>query len=238
MKNKDSHTFITILFIIIFFIAFFHISFAINLLNIKEAVPPQISDEGVLFTFKGDEISPKYVIVSGDFNNWEENILMTKNRYNIFFYLFNKTKKGGVVLNEGKYRYMYQVDSMWIKDPLNKNVEYDQYGTQLSYFKIHKPIIIIKSNPVHLKNNNYIFYYKNDSAKNVYLVGDFNNWNPYSLHMIKDKSGYWKVVVDIIPGAYTYRFLVDGEYKKDPLSETLVYDRFYNKLTFVIIPHK
>ena len=52
-------------------------------------------------------------------------------------------------------------------------------------------------------------------AKNVFLVGDFNNWDINS-HPLKASKGTWKTSVKLAPGRYEYRFLIDGEWQNDP----------------------
>lgn len=49
-------------------------------------------------------------------------------------------------------------------------------------------------------------------ARQVALVGDFNDWNPDATPMIRLKNGEHKVTLDLEPGReYGYRFLIDGE---------------------------
>jgi len=152
-------------------------------------------------------------------------------------YLYSATDAHSVVLREGRYRYRYLVDGIWQPDPRNDNTVYDSYGTALSFFEIGTPLIILDQNPVHVERNKYIFYYEDINARDVFLVGDFNNWNPYSLPMRKTRSGIWEISLDLIPGAYTYRFLVDGIYRKDPLSTQIVYDKFDNQYSSVSLPY-
>ena len=59
-------------------------------------------------------------------------------------------------------------------------------------------------------------------AEEVLLVGDFNDWedNPYLLK--KDKKGTWKARINLAPGRYEYRFLVDGEWRNDSNCNTFV----------------
>ena len=52
-------------------------------------------------------------------------------------------------------------------------------------------------------------------AKNVFLVGDFNNWDIHSHPMKKDSDGIWEISIDLMPGVYEYRFLVDGKWESD-----------------------
>ena len=54
------------------------------------------------------------------------------------------------------------------------------------------------------------------SAQSVFLSGDFNQWD-LSSHPLKcDKNGMWKISLNLQPGQYGYRFLVDGEWRNDP----------------------
>ena len=49
-------------------------------------------------------------------------------------------------------------------------------------------------------------------ARQVALVGDFNDWNPHATPMTRLKNGEHKVTLDLEPGReYGYRFLIDGE---------------------------
>lgn len=63
-------------------------------------------------------------------------------------------------------------------------------------------------------------------ADNVFLLGDFNGWeaDPHSLK--KDKKGNWKVSINLTPGKYEYRFLVDGEWQDDPNCAARIHNTF------------
>jgi len=205
---------------------------------VKQAGPPKITEQGIVFTYQTQEQIPKYVMVSGDFDNWQDVHLMTRNHYDVFFFVYKKPGKKGIILNKGIYRYRFLVDGIWINDPKNHRSVYDSTGTELSYFEVKKPVLHVDYNPVWLKENTYIFYYRDNSAKQVNLIGDFNNWNPYSLPMKKDKSGYWEIEVDIPPGLYAYQFIVDGTYIKDPLGQSMMVDRFDDEMSLLEIPGK
>lgn len=58
----------------------------------------------------------------------------------------------------------------------------------------------------------------NPKAKVVYLVGEFNNWNPFADRMIRRKGAFQKTL-QLEPGKYQYKFLVDGEWHTDPSTE-------------------
>lgn len=65
------------------------------------------------------------------------------------------------------------------------------------------------------------FALKAESAKEVYLVGDFNDWNlsPESLLWQKEE-GLWQRKLLLNPGRYRYKFVVDGQWTNDPASRS------------------
>jgi len=62
-------------------------------------------------------------------------------------------------------------------------------------------------------------------ARNVALVGDFNNWD-YTKTLKKDKDGNWKARLELEPGKYEYRYLVDGEWQNDPQCHNFAPNQF------------
>lgn len=61
-----------------------------------------------------------------------------------------------------------------------------------------------------------IFSIHSSDAKEVCLVGSFNNWNPKKHPMHQNDNGTWEKTVIIPPGMYEYKFLVDGQWIIDP----------------------
>ena len=53
-------------------------------------------------------------------------------------------------------------------------------------------------------------------AKDVSLVGNFNQWNTQANPMKKDKKGMWKATLPLETGRYEYRFFADGNWENDP----------------------
>jgi 1,4-alpha-glucan branching enzyme len=71
-----------------------------------------------------------------------------------------------------------------------------------------------------------MFSLEEKDAKEVLLLGDFNNWSPEKHPMQKDKNGTWKKRVMLSPGNYEYKFLVDGQWKEDPRNDRRCPNRF------------
>jgi 1,4-alpha-glucan branching enzyme len=55
-----------------------------------------------------------------------------------------------------------------------------------------------------------------DTAAEVALVGDFNNWSETSHPMKKNKNGVWEKSLMLDIGRYEYKFFVDGHWQGDP----------------------
>lgn len=60
------------------------------------------------------------------------------------------------------------------------------------------------------------FFCHAPEAKQVSIVGDFNNWNSNATPMIRQPDGYWIVSKELKHGYHRYAFLVDGKTVLDP----------------------
>ena len=134
----------------------------------------------------------KEVRLVGSFNNWRN------------FELPMKKTQGGWELNyvigSGNYEYKFWVDGALVADPGN-------------------PAQVNNGNSLLIIDPNYTFRLKGyPNAKKVFLAGDFNNWNPLSLAM-KKEGDEWVFPVHLSVGKHLYKFIVDGEWIKDPLNK-------------------
>jgi 1,4-alpha-glucan branching enzyme len=55
----------------------------------------------------------------------------------------------------------------------------------------------------------------NPGAKQVYLAGDFNQWNPTEKKMTKAKDGSFRTKLTLTPGKHQYKFVADGTWVED-----------------------
>ncbi|MFO7760727.1 MAG: isoamylase early set domain-containing protein [Desulfobia sp.] len=53
-------------------------------------------------------------------------------------------------------------------------------------------------------------------ASQVFLAGNFNNWDPTADPMRKFKKGIHTKKIKLKPGRHEYKFVVDGEWWADP----------------------
>lgn len=74
-------------------------------------------------------------------------------------------------------------------------------------------------------------------AKTVLIAGDFNNWQPEQTPMEKvSETGIWQAKIELPPGSYRYRYVVDGQWQQDPYNEQVEPNPFgeYNSVVEVI----
>jgi len=72
------------------------------------------------------------------------------------------------------------------------------------------------------KNGETAFIFeRNDEVRRVFLVGDFNGWDPVARRMVKAKDGTFRAKMKLAPGEYQFRFLVDGHWRDDATTEQL-----------------
>ncbi len=83
---------------------------------------------------------------------------------------------------------------------------------------------------VTFKDGKVIFTFKTDIKANVvYLAGNFNNWSPNAWAM-KLVDGVWTYEVELKPGSYQYKYVIDGKtWKEDPEAPSFVDDGFGGK---------
>ena len=53
-------------------------------------------------------------------------------------------------------------------------------------------------------------------GRDIYVVGDFNGWNMNEEGRLgRSENGCWEKRMEIPPGRYRYKFIVDGEWTPD-----------------------
>lgn len=57
---------------------------------------------------------------------------------------------------------------------------------------------------------------KADGAREVVLTGDFTQWAKDQVRLTPTAGGEWITVLELAPGEYQYRLIVDGEWRDHP----------------------
>jgi len=76
--------------------------------------------------------------------------------------------------------------------------------------------------------------------RNVQLAGDFNDWIPDNGVVTRHVDGVVEKTVMLMPGAYQYRYVVDGEWQEDPSNPEVVenFSGGYNSILRVEEEHE
>ena len=82
------------------------------------------------------------------------------------------------------------------------------------------------------------FSLKSPNAKEVFLVGDFNNWDARANPMKLDEDGLWKIRLIIPPGRYEFKLLVDGKWREGTKEEQTVPNCFGTLNNVLIVSEK
>jgi 1,4-alpha-glucan branching enzyme len=77
------------------------------------------------------------------------------------------------------------------------------------------------------------FKLKAPQAKKVSLAGTFNNWDIKSHLAKKGLKGTWSTKVNLKPGRYEYKFVVDGSWINDPTCNASVGNAFGSQNSLV-----
>jgi len=77
-------------------------------------------------------------------------------------------------------------------------------------------------------------------AKEVLVSGNFNNWGSdnktATLMTDPDGDGIFTVEIDLAPGTYQYKFIVDGDWKVDPKNPDQVDNGYGGKNSVLTVP--
>lgn len=74
-----------------------------------------------------------------------------------------------------------------------------------------------------------------EGARQVCLVGDFNQWKVCNTPLTPAGNGLWKIHLDLPHGRHEYLFVIDGRWETDPSVPQTVDDGFGSKNTLLLL---
>lgn len=201
----------------------------------------KVEDGKVVFTFTWKDAQT--VHLAGTFNNWSTtaNPMIRE----------GDTWKAVLELKPGTYQYKYVINGgkMWKEDPEAPGYTDDGFGGKNGVFTLAlrdgKLVILapapklegkLEVNPdrienIYVEDNTYIVIkYYNPKARYVFIAGNFNDWSTNTHECYSSGEGWWEAVLELTPGIYQYKFIVDGkEWVVDPNAPAYVDDGFGGK---------
>ena len=72
-------------------------------------------------------------------------------------------------------------------------------------------------------------------ATNVAVAGDFNQWDASCHSLRKKDNGQWEKTLTLPPGAYQYKFVVDGHWRLDPDNDQACDNAYGTRNNIVVV---
>lgn len=182
----------------------------------------KVEGNKVIFTFAYPQANT--VHLAGTFNNWSTTANPMKRQGDIWV--------TEIELKPGTYQYKFVIDGgkVWKEDPDAPGYTDDGFGGKNGVFTLvlKDGKLVIVAPPVEIKgkieinqkreenlyieDNVYIVirFYKPE-AKYVFIAGNFNNWSVSDTECYGPVNGWWEAVLELSPGIYQYKFVVDGK---------------------------
>jgi 1,4-alpha-glucan branching enzyme len=180
-------------------------------------------------TFTYHNSTAKTVHLAGEFNQWLDNAegrVTGKTEW-----LMQGDDAGNwkytVSLPPGRHKFKYVLDGeRWEKDPNASASEDDNSIIEVTHGAVPAPQTVAVT-----------FRYSDAEATEVFLAGEFNQWNKSSHPMKKDDSGVWTASLPLRPGKYAYKFVVGDKWKTDPECSETVPDSLGGSNSVKVVTH-
>ncbi|WP_224491592.1 early set domain-containing protein [Robertkochia flava] len=161
-------------------------------------------------------VKVKRVCISGNFNNWDKDGVPMDPLGDGVFVL---SQPLSIFKDELTWDFKYLVNGKYWAEPdasFRDNVVAGTFPNgDTSYF------LQLNTFRPDIMGNTLFRLPGHTDAREVILTGTFNSWNNHTLPMEKTATG-WRLALDLEPGFYQYKFIVDGVMIEDPLNDDLV----------------
>jgi len=199
--------------------------------ELREAKSPVFIDNKILFTYSAGNKFTRRVAIAFETDNYNKVYPLTKNEYNVFFITKDIPKKTACI------NYRLIVDGVWTNDPVNTNSFLSSEKFKVSRIDIPQKYYEQEVSPIIGSDRNVKFVYKDVTNMQVYLSGNFNNWDPFMLRMKEESenSGIYSISLRLAEGNHYYRFVADGISLQDPNNSKTAYDSRGNAVSIITI---
>ncbi|MCZ6836635.1 MAG: isoamylase early set domain-containing protein [Planctomycetota bacterium] len=90
---------------------------------------------------------------------------------------------------------------------------------------------------VKLTSRGMIFTQPASSGRKISVAGDFNGWSPgVTMLKLREDSGVFQALVDMPPGKYQYRIVIDGKWQADRYNEEMQLNAYGEPNSVIVVP--
>jgi len=190
-------------------------SLHLKIVSLKKAGPPEFFGNKIIFTYKAHKPT-RLVAAIFEHEDFTKLQIFKKNKYNIFFLIYPIPEDVKLL----KYRII--VDGLYMEDPQNSNTEKDPNGLSYSIITLDQFLTKSIENPEIVDDSTVCFRLKTKPGKNVHIVGNFNDWDPFMHRLKEEPPGYYSISIRVSTGRYYYYFLIDSEKRLDPYNKWIL----------------
>ena len=201
-----------------------------------------------LVTFSHEAPQAGAVFLAGEFNNWSDTASPLANKDGVWSLALD--------LAEGSYQYKFVVDGNWLADPNNANTSDDGFGGQNSLVTVAAgvdkmdagaavaggAVVAGAAAPIaqtaQAASGGQVavtFTHEAPGAAGVYVAGDMNGWSDSS-DLMTNTDGVWSLVLNLDPGDYAYKFVIDGSWTQDANNPNSTDDGFGGQNSLLHVP--
>jgi len=176
-----------------------------------------------------DDLDIVNVHVSGEFNDWAKNKwCMTKT--GSYTYEFRENIKN--LDHSFSWEFKFIINEQYWAEPHKKFENITQAAKDGYWLDIYN--LKMYTNFPTENANAHFFLQGHEDAKQVVLTGTFNKWDEHAFKMKKVNNG-WSLPLNLDPGKYEYKFIVDGHWTHDAKNPHRRLNRFltYNSIIYV-----
>jgi len=207
--------------------------------------PPQEVRDGILFQYYAP--SARQVTLAGNFNNWGGT--QGGGRYDPDIDRMSDANSDGVwsivvPLAPGRYQYKYVIDGgvRWERDPNNQDTAFEG-GIENSLIVVPPTIdyeyevvtgtvisgeqrTSVGDDETGRSLESVLLEVEFPGAADVYVAGEFNDWEAQKDKLEEVEDGLFRITLELLPGTYEYKFVVDGSWMEDPGNPNSVPDPY------------
>ncbi|WP_299229072.1 hypothetical protein [uncultured Psychroserpens sp.] len=177
-----------------------------------------------------EDLTVDNVSVSGEFNNWSKyDWKMTKIDENTY----QLRKPLSQFKDEYSWEFKFVINNTYWAEPTKDDpniANATKNGEDLHVYNLKMYTGAYPDNDGNVRFRLRGF----EGASKVIVAGTFNKWNEHLFKMYKIENG-WELKLQVKPGEYEYRFIVDGRWMEDPTNPDKVLNEFGEYNSFISV---
>jgi hypothetical protein len=177
----------------------------------EESEPPHFIDRNLILSYSSPR-DLRFVGAAFEHEEFSEIHPFFENDHGVFVLVYPTPQDKSIT----DLRYRIVADGLWISDPTAEHTVTDPNGLELSRVPIPARFRRITEVPFVQPDGKTRFMYSAPAGYRIYIVGDFNNWDPFMHRLTETERGTYEITLRLQPGEHFYYFVSNGLKILDP----------------------